>query len=246
MSTPSCRLLPYAISGPAENMAADEALLESAAAGRASLRFYGWQQATLSLGYFQSESVARAEPARAALPWVRRPTGGDALVHDREVTYALALPPGPPWQTRGGSWLRDMHEIIATALAALGVPAQVCSAAQVQLRGPVLCFLHHTPGDLVLQGAKVVGSAQRRRHGALLQHGGILLAASPAAPDLPGIAELTGRYLAPAEVQNAVAEAFTRRTGWELRLGDWTEAERDRIAALAAGRYADPAWNRKR
>ena len=96
--------------------------MESAEAGIASLRFYGWSEATLSLGYFQAERARSAEAALAALPWVRRPTGGAALVHDDEVTYALALPAGAPWQT-SEPWLGRMHAVIASALAELAVPA---------------------------------------------------------------------------------------------------------------------------
>src|SRR4051812_49790187 len=100
-------------------MAADEAMLEAAAAGAASLRFYAWEPATLSLGYFQPEAVRHTDARLAALPFVRRPSGGATLVHDHELTYALALPPGPPWQPPGSpaaAWLGRMHAVLATAL----------------------------------------------------------------------------------------------------------------------------------
>src|SRR5712671_6762185 len=116
MSLPICRLVPYAVAEGPHNMAADEALLEAAAAGRASLRFYGWSEATVSLGYFQAEALRRQDPRLAGLPYVRRPSGGATLVHHHEVTYALALPAGPPWQS-GVSWLGRMHVVIAAALA---------------------------------------------------------------------------------------------------------------------------------
>ena len=112
--------------------------------------------------------------------------------------------------------------------------------------GEVLCFLHQTPADLLVGGAKVVGSAQRKQRGALMQHGGILLAASPASPQLPGIAELTGRRLTPQEVAAAVARRFGRATGWAVEPGDWSDAERRRIAELVVTRYTQPAWNGKR
>src|SRR5947207_4428455 len=100
-------------------MAADEALLQSALAGKPSLRLYGWSEPTVSLGYFQPEAVRREDPRLAQLPYVRRPSGGGTLVHHHEVTYALALPPGPNWQSGAGKhlqfWLWRMHEIIAAA-----------------------------------------------------------------------------------------------------------------------------------
>src|SRR5262245_25376987 len=204
-------------------MAADEALLHSAVEGAASLRFYGWSPPTLSLGYFQSERVRHADPLLAALPFVRRPSGGDTLVHHHELTYALALPSGPPWQSRPVSWLRRMHAIIAAALEPWGVAASLHERPAGERRQRSLCFLNFTPGDLILNGAKIAGSAQRRHRGALLQHGAILLARSSHAPSLPGICELAGRLLYIEEFSHAIHREFARQTGWQLIVGDWTE-----------------------
>src|SRR4051794_38575411 len=100
MVKPLCRLLPFESADGAGNMAADEVLLQAAAAGMAGLRFYEWSKATLSLGYFQPAAERLHDVKLAKLPWVRRPTGGEALVHQHELTYALALPAGLPWQRR--------------------------------------------------------------------------------------------------------------------------------------------------
>jgi lipoate-protein ligase A len=246
MIPPSVRLLPPHEADGAWNMAADEVLLETAVAGRASLRFYTWTVPTLSLGYFQAAAVRLTDPRLAELPFVRRPSGGAALVHHHEVTYALALPFSLPWQRHGESWLCRMHGIITRALATLGVEVLACPCGEERKLGEVLCFLHHTPGDLIIGDAKVAGSAQRKRTGALLQHGGILLARSPASPVLPGIAELNGKRLPAAEVELAVADQFTHDTGWRLEIDDWTEPERRRIEELVEIRYADPEWNCRR
>lgn len=248
METLTCRLLPFAIADGPHNMAADEALLESAAAGVASLRFYGWSPATLSLGYFQSEKVCLTDARLAALPFVRRPSGGATLIHDRELTYALALPAGPPWQPPGAkvsTWLDRMHAVIAAALRDLGVAARATPGQEEPFRG-ALCFQHLTAGDLVIGRDKVVGSAQRRHKGALLQHGGILLAASPHAPVLTGIRELTGRSLAAAELGAAIGRRLAQDTGWTLVPGTWTPAEQGRIADLVARKYGQSTWNAKR
>lgn len=243
--TQHCRQLPYAVAGGPYHMAADEVLLESALAGVASLRFYGWTAATVSLGYFQLERVRREDQRLAGLPFVRRPSGGGTLVHHHEVTYAFGLPAGPPWQT-GEPWLMRMHDLIAAALAELGVAARPhVPAGEAPFRG-FLCFQHFTAGDLLLGPGKVVGSAQRRHRRALMQHGSILLAASQHAPMLPGVRELSGRRLDVAETVVAVGRAWTRRTGWALELGDWTDAERRRVAELAAAKYGRDEWNRKR
>lgn len=221
-------------------------MLESAGRGVASLRFYGWTKATLSLGYFQSAVEARAEARLAALPWVRRPSGGAALVHHYEVTYALALPAGAPWQQRGLSWLSRMHAIVRDALANLGAITALCSPEAERKLGPVLCFLHHTRDDLLFEGHKVAGSAQRKHRGALLQHGSVLLATSAVTPELPGIAELSGLRLNGEQVSAAVAHQFTQATGWPVVPGPWTDNERRQIEELTSIRYSATAWNDKR
>jgi len=226
-------------------MAADEALLESAQAGIASLRFYGWSTATVSLGYFQPDKARRDDERLANLPYVRRPTGGGALVHHHELTYALALPASSPWQSRGQeSWLCRMHTIIAEALGELDVTPE--TVPQEQPARSLLCFHHLTRGDLVFGSAKVVGSAQRRQRGALLQHGSVLLAASLHAPTLPGIRELTGRAVSIPDFASALEKAFVAKTGWTLTAGDWTPPEQGRVEELVRIKYGRPAWNQKR
>jgi lipoate-protein ligase A len=245
MSAPQCRLLPWYVADGPWQMAADETLLETAAVGIASIRFYGWSTATLSLGYFQPAAVRLTDPLLSRLPWVRRPTGGEALVHHHEITYALALPPGPPWQSRESTWPRRMHEIIRTSLASLGVMVQLCETEK--RLGHVLCFLHQTPGDVLCGSAKVCGSAQRRPRGALLQHGSLLLAQSPHAPALPGLHELAGLPVhSDGRVIAGITTAFAHATGWQLDHADWTEEERRRIDERKSARYANPQWNERR
>lgn len=238
------RLLPLESADGAMNMAADEALLEHAAAGSAALRFYTWREPTLSLGYFQPASERLGDPRLAALPWLRRSSGGAALVHHHELTYALALPAF--WQKRGESWICRFHHVIAKALSHFGIAAEGLVCGEEQKLGPVLCFLHHTPGDLILDGCKIGGSAQRKQRGATMQHGGILLARSEHTPMLPGIAEVTGRAIREADLAVAIQGEFERDTGWRLVPGDWTAAERERIAEIAAMKYRPGEWNERR
>jgi lipoate-protein ligase A len=245
VETLTCRLLPCAVADGPHNMAADEVMLHAAAAGLASLRFYGWAEPTLSLGYFQPERLRHDDPLLEPLPFVRRPSGGATLVHHHEVTYALALPPGPAGTT-GHPWLKRMHEIIAAALADLGVEARLHQRTPGQAFPGFLCFGHFADGDLIVSRSKVVGSAQRRRGGALLQHGAILLAQSLHTPSLPGILELTGQRLEAQAVIDSVLTQLKRVTGWEVAPGEFTRQEHEQVAALAAGKYASEAWNRKR
>ena len=138
IAMPIIWLLPLASADGAHNMAADEVLLESAGRGIASLRFYTWTPATVSLGYFQPQRVRQDDARLASLPFVRRPSGGMTLVHDQELTYALALPAGPPWQVAGQSpWLCRMHAITGAALA-LGA----CPPCEQPRRQPALLPAH--------------------------------------------------------------------------------------------------------
>src|SRR5205823_5483512 len=99
---------------------------------------------TLSLGYFQPHAARLAEPRLAELPVVRRPTGGGAIVHHHELTYALALPTGR--RQAGANWACRMHDIIRIALGSCGVSAAACGCGQERGRGAFLCFEHQTPG----------------------------------------------------------------------------------------------------
>jgi lipoyl(octanoyl) transferase len=227
------------------NMALDEALLHSATERRASLRFYGWSEPTVSLGYFQSHARQSEDSLLRDLPFVRRPTGGDALVHQHELTYCLAVPAGRAWQS-GAPWLR-MHEVFAAALGDLGVEAVPYRASSEKERfSGFLCFQHFTSGDLLVVGSKVVGSAQRKTRGAVMQHGGILLASSPFTPQLPGIQELTGQKLEWEDLIAAIVRHMAEMTGWQIESEEWTEEESRLAEELVRDRYANEGWNRKR
>jgi lipoate-protein ligase A len=135
------------------------------------------------------------------------------------------------------------HEIIRAALAGLGITTHLC---QVETKsGEVLCFLHHTPGDLLLGSHKVAGSAQRKQRGAILQHGGILLARSPFTPCLPGIAELSGIAVAAETLQSALIAELARSMGWTIEPGEWTVHEKRTMNDLLA-KYCSEEWNRRR
>lgn len=236
------RLVPYSVSDGPRNMAADETLLLAAERGTPSLRLYGWSAATVSLGYFQPAAVRLDDPRLAPLPWVRRPSGGKTLVHHRELTYALALPAG-----FATDWMTRMHRrIIVPALESLvSVPFTFVEREPRHL-GDVLCFQQHTPGDVLCGGHKVVGSAQRKQHRCLLQHGGILLRRSEHAPELPGIEDLTGTSISMQELAKRVATCLAQETGWTAEESRWTPEEKRLIDDLVATRYASAAWNAKR
>jgi len=139
-----------------------------------------------------------------------------------------------------------MHAILAAALAELDVTARLHAGSCTEPCAGLLCFQQITPGDLLVGPAKVAGSAQRKQRGALMQHGSLLLAASPHAPVLPGIRELSGHMLAIEETWAAIVQQFSRQTGWDLVATGWTDDERRRKLDLAATKYTLDAWNRKR
>jgi lipoyl(octanoyl) transferase len=223
-------------------MALDEALLRSALERKiASLRFYTWTGPTLSLGYFQPH----AEREIHDVAWVRRPTGGDAILHHLEITYCLALPVGRSWHN-SESWLCRFHHAVAAALAQFRISARSVVCGEEKRLGPYLCFQHQTPGDLLIDGHKVVGSAQRRPHEATMQHGSILLNRSPHAPAISGICDISGRKVKGPELERAIVTELANATGWAFEPSEWTLDERVAALELERDKYGTAAWNEKR
>jgi len=255
------------VSGPGEgamNMAVDAAILEQASVELGpTLRLYGWEQPTLSLGYFQSLAQRTEHDESRLLPVVRRSSGGGALVHDQELTYSLVLPSRNPALTGVGTahqLYRSVHQAFIRCLSHWGItlhrfgdaPAPVQRvdngerAKQPAHPEPFLCFQRRTDEDLILHGYKVLGSAQRRGRSGLLQHGGLLVAASPNAPQLPGINELAGVRPSISALIDLLAEELRHACGvnWErgkLSFGEETAAKR-----LLVEKYSSEEWINKK
>jgi lipoate-protein ligase A len=239
------------------NMAVDESLLEAAAGeGRCTLRFYQWAEPTLSLGYFQAYADrARHEASRRAAV-VRRTSGGGAILHDFDVTYSLVVPEAHPLAANRLRTYRVMHEALIEVLVDLGIEASLFSrdtpalgcgeAARAAKREPFLCFQRRAPGDVLVKGEKVAGSAQRRCRGAVLQHGSVLLARSPAAPELDGLKELTARAIPVEEFIAAWREKLSAALAVRWQRGSLGEADRRRAVELAKQKYGSPAWTTAR
>jgi lipoate-protein ligase A len=159
-------------------MAADAAFLEEAASGEqgALLRFYEWTHPTVSLGFHQSEKTLDDEAMqREGISWVRRPTGGAAVLHSQELTYCLILPKDHPFQV-AHSMLEHTGRALAAGLRALGIDAELAMRGHPRENLPdrTSCFVRVSRWEVCVHGKKIVGSAQRFLHGALLQHGSIL------------------------------------------------------------------------
>jgi len=162
----------------AYNMALDSALMAAATErGFGVWRTYAWSTPTVSFGRHESirQRFTAESLAAAGLDAVRRPTGGRALLHDAEVTYSVTLPisDSTPWKAVYSA----INNILLSALQSMGVAAELVpesATSPVRPDGPV-CFEEPSPGEIVVRGAKLSGSAVWRERGAYLQHGSILL-----------------------------------------------------------------------
>jgi lipoate-protein ligase A len=184
----------------ATNMAADELLAEEAAArGGMLLRLYTWSRPTLSLGGFQKLSEAEPLARAAGLDLVRRPSGGGAILHGTDQTYAAAVSRAHPLAGSPQQLYDAVHKAMVSVLREAGLDAAMVAAGhaggsgQSAPDGPLLCFDRRAVGDVVVGPHKVLGSAQRRLAGSILQHGSLLLGqcdqAGPASTR-PGLAQM--------------------------------------------------------
>ena len=261
---PIWRLL---VDGPAEgvwNMATDEALLQSAISGSGmpTLRLYWWDPHTLSLGANQvAEGVVDGTALEAdGYGLVRRPTGGRAILHAEELTYSVIA--GTP---TGGTLAayRWLAEGLRSGLAEAGITVQLermknPRAGGLETQQP--CFTAAGRYELVSEGRKVVGSAQRRRDGWLMQHGSILLGPEhlrlprylgtpdPAAETAllesatTDCSALLGRSITAGEMIEPFAEGFARGLGIELDAGSLSREEQELTALLCDRRFGTDSW----
>lgn len=233
-----------------ENMAIDEALLHAAdRSGTAALRLYRWDPPCLSLGR-NEPALARYDRAKIeqrGLDVVRRPTGGRAVWHEHEVTYAVAAPIAAFGSLRE-SYLR-IHDRLARGLHRLGVPAQLASHHRPSGLDatPGACFAAPVGGEIVVNGNKVVGSAQVRLGTAFLQHGSILLDGTQemvsevsyqpsAVSSSTTLSAVLGRPVSFQEVADAIIAV------WDHRVPPAPA----RLRPPAPARFSDPAWTWRR
>ncbi len=248
MPPSECRLIVDPPAPGAWNMAVDEVLLDwTARAGRCCLRFYQWDPPTLSLGYFQLPADRSVHGASAECELVRRASGGGAILHDRELTYAFTAPAAHPLARRRRYLYETIHHTLIEVLADLGVEA-ACSAGSREpaARQPFLCFQRRSVGDLLVGDTKIAGSAQRRVRGAVLQHGSVLLRRSACAPELGSLEEAAGLVLTAEEL----IERWLPKLGASLHLSfrrdPLDRPQRQQAAAVAEAKYAAAAWTEKR
>jgi lipoate-protein ligase A len=256
----------------ATNMAIDEALLHALAdgMGRPTLRFYQWVPPCLSLGYNEpSADVDEAACARLGYTWVRRPTGGRAILHTDELTYSVTAAESEP--RVAGSIVNSYRQLSAGLLAGLrALGADVFQAQTEKVVNPdqgAACFDTPSNYEITVDGRKLIGSAQVRRRGVVLQHGAL-----PLTGDLTRIfnclqldgggadrrsaqaallahactlEEALGRSAPFEEVAQALARGFAGALNLHLEPAGLTEHERGLAERLRRDQYAGDAWNRR-
>ncbi len=269
-------------------MAVDHALAACSSPGEAVLRIYRWSCPTVSFGS-NEPACDRYDPAAghsAGVEFVRRPTGGRAVLHDRELTYAAVLPCPKPGGLRATYGL--INRGLVEALCSLGVPAAMdagrglpasrgFAAKRGSAAGPDTrpCFDEPAPGEVTVAGRKLVGSAQARLQGVLLQHGsrligpgqerllalGSVLDSTSAGSRMDGYRgepERQGHVQAPISLEEVLGQAppwsdlvqavisgLSGVTGGDWYRGELTEPERVKTMALAE-RYASAEWTWRR
>lgn len=245
----------------AENFARDDALLEVARlTGQTVARVYAWDRPTISFGrneqtsgWYTADSVSRA-----GLDPVRRRTGGRALVHHRELTYAIAGRAAVD-DTLTATYTR-LSEILVDALRALGVAASIAAEARASRDDGAPCFAAPSRGEIVVDGRKLVASAQWRNGDAYVQHGSILIdddqsmltLATANTQPLPPVArpatlnELTAKIPTLEELAEAFASALAERTGDTVeRVAPESIVDAGFVRSRVS-EYLDPAWTWRR
>ncbi len=260
----------------AANMAVDESIAEAAAGGDVppTLRFYRWQSPTVSLGRFQKiADIDEASVAEQGYHLVRRATGGRAILHADELTYSVTGPIAEP-QMAGGvmdAYLRFSNALLS-GLTILGLKAEKAGArARAGRELSAACFEMPSAYEITAGGRKLMGSAQSRRKGYVLQHGSLplwgdvarlvdVLALPCAAKDhlrqqlrrqavtLAEALELSpdSDQLGFPRLAAAMADGFASTLDQDLEPGTLSPNELRRSAELIRTRYADPAWTLQR
>lgn len=272
------RWIPFEYEDSYMNMAVDEAMMMAHGQGLTppTIRFYGWNPPTLSLGYFQGAhtEVDFDRLQARGLGFVRRQTGGRAVLHDQELTYSIVVSekhPGIPSSVIEA--YRVLNQGLLQGFRHLGLDAHMVSLAgedekrRYESLGSAACFDSPSWHELVVEGKKVAGSAQVRQHGVVLQHGSILLDMDI---DLlfdvlrfpneqvkermkrgfrgkaVAINEVRKQEATLEEVAEAFYKGFSEGLGITLERGELTPWERAKAEELAQKKYGTTEWNMKR
>lgn len=244
----------------ATNLATDQAVAESVRDGSSppTLRFYTWRPRALSLGYTQPIGIVDLDLAkRLRIDIVRRPTGGQAILHDDELTYAIALPPKHTLAAGGvlASYERLNHGF-ERGLTTLGLDVVRGRWEPDTLSSfDMVCFQSPSTHELSSAGFKLIGSAQTRVSGALLQHGSLPFSHNPEICELlrlprpdrwHGLRDLLPSPPTLGELAETMSTAFADTFNVAFHPSDLTPHERDQRDRLITERYRSHAWITRR
>jgi lipoate-protein ligase A len=255
------------------NMAIDEAILEAVAGNTSppTMRLYAWDPACLSLGYAQPYlDVDHVRLQNLGWDLVRRSSGGRAILHTEELTYALIAPIENPHFTGGVlESYRHLSQGLAAALTSMGLDPETKIQDNAEDESPVspICFQIPSAYEITIGGKKLIGSAQVRRRGAVLQHGSLPLRGDitrvcqalsfpndeqreQAAIDLGSSAATLASHLgAPpswSEAAEAMINGFAEALEFDFERGELTIGEAHRVEELVTSRFANQAWLSRR
>ncbi len=257
----------------ATNMAIDEALLLSVVQGKAppTIRLYGWSPRGLSLGSLQRvrADVDVERCLALGIDLIRRPTGGRAVLHDRELTYSVVAPERLfPVPKSVMSVYREISRALVAGLDQLGVKSQMVSELKFSRErkgcfNPAVCFATRSAYEVAVCGKKIIGSAQRRFKSCVLQQGSILLAldrmllfslflqtrghhSHKMGEEMTSLGEVLGREVGYDEAAIAMKKGFRQAWGVSLLEGEVEETERKLAEELRQDKYAREEWNLRR
>lgn len=260
MHTITARLVPYRCASGCENMAADEYLIAwYERTRRPVLRIYGWEPPAISLGRYQDASCLNLDACRSdSVAIVRRITGGGSIFHCGEVTYSLAC--GERDIGASAVSVKDsfgvLNRFIIEAYRIMGLDASYAKDGPSRGphgRSPQFCFSGSEEYDIVIQGKKIGGNAQRRTDGIIFQHGSI-----PLTIDAPRIRryfrgpvdfgkftcleELLSRKVAPYDVIKVLPGAFATVMNWECTEMDFSPSAKKDITLIMNRKYRAESW----
>ena len=260
---------------PEYNMALDEALLNWHSEGKIppTIRFYGWNPATLSIGYFQKveKEINMDAVKHHQLGFVRRPTGGRGVLHDQELTYSVIVSESHPFMPAS---VTEAYRVISEGLlegfkeagldAYFSIPSTDADKQALKTPRSAVCFDAPSWYELVVEGRKVAGSAQTRQKGVILQHGSIILDIDEDKlfdvfryssvrlrermqrnfkQKAVAINELKETPITVEEASELFKTGFERGLSIELEPYTLTEAEEQEVQAIIDRRYGTDEWN---
>lgn len=263
---------------PSYNMALDQALLEWHSEGLIGpvLRFYEWEPATLSIGYFQNveKEINMEQVQKHNLGFVRRPTGGRGVLHEHELTYSVIVTESYPNMPET---VTEAYRVISGGLlegfknlgldAHFSIPESDEEKDHLKKPKSAVCFDAPSWYELVVEGKKVAGSAQTRQKGVILQHGAILLSldeeklvslfkfASDEQRDrmrvglrekAVAIDELAGRSVTAEESAAAFSKGFEQALNMKLELLTLTEEQIRYVKEIENAKYGNDEWTFKK